>query len=189
MYRNVEKSVIDSIPKKYVLFIGSRNIYKNFYFFVEAVATLLKKDKELYLICVGGGPFSGDEQAYFKHFGLENKIIHFVVNDDTLTEVYKRAIALVYPSLYEGFGIPILEAFSCGCPVILSDKSSLPEIAGDAAIYFNPKDIKSMGDAIGNTLYNQELLEKLRQKGYNQLKKYTWEDCANKTISLYESLL
>ncbi len=140
----IDRNIIGTMPKKYILFVGSRKIYKNFYFFVEAVAPVLQKDENLNLICVGGGPFSNDERFYLKSFNIDRQIYHYTVNDDTLSEVYKRAIALIYPSLYEGFGLPILEAYSCSCPVILSNTSSLPEIAGDAAAYFDPKDITSM---------------------------------------------
>jgi len=177
------------LPKKYILFVGSRSGYKNFNLFVEAITPLLVKDNELKLVCVGGGNFKEIENEKFKRLNIINKIYQYSVNDDILTYLYKKAVAFIFPSLYEGFGIPILEAFSCGCPVIASNTSSLPEVAGDAAVYFDPTDKLSMLNSIQKVIYNDELKKQLINKGIERVKEFTWEKTAEKTKMLYEEIL
>ncbi len=87
-----------------------------------------------------------------------------------LATLYRNAICFVYPSLYEGFGIPILESFNCNCPVVLSNASSFPEVAADAAIYFDPTDSQSMTDSISSLIQNSDLRDKLRKRGHERVK-------------------
>ncbi|MBU2477333.1 glycosyltransferase, partial [Candidatus Micrarchaeota archaeon] len=95
----------------------------------------------------------------------------------------------VFPSFYEGFGFPVLEAMKCGCPVITSNVSSLPEVSGNAAIQINPNDINQLSQEIQKILTNKELKKKMIQKGLNQAKKFSWKKCAEKTLKVYEELL
>ena len=177
------------VPQKYLLYVGSRNGYKNFYYFVRAISQILKKDKDLYIICAGGGKFNRDEKFYFESLDLQDSLINFEICDDNLLKyLYSKAAAFVFPSLYEGFGLPILEAFSCGCPVVLSNKSSLPEVGGDAAIYFEPKNIKSIIGAVTDVIYNDNLRKELIKKGFEKLKKFSWEKTAIQTRNVYESI-
>jgi len=106
-----------------------------------------------------------------------------------MTLLYKNALVFVFPSLYEGFGLPILEAFNCGCPVAASNRGSLPEIAGNAAAYFNPEDISSITDAINNIIADDGTKEKMKKNGFEQLKKFSWEKTAEKTLDVYNSIL
>ncbi len=129
------------------------------------------------------------EKEKFKKLNIINKIFQYAANDYILAYLYQKAIAFVFPSLYEGFGIPILEAFSCGCPVIASDASSLPEVAGDAAIYFNPKDKLSILDSIQQVIYKKDLRKQLLNKGYQRIKQFTWKKTAHQTKKLYEGIL
>jgi glycosyltransferase involved in cell wall biosynthesis len=189
---NPSKSIDDiniDLPKKYILFVGSRSIYKNFNLFIEAISPLLIEDIELNVVCVGGGNFKEMEKEKFKKLNIINKIFQYAANDYILAYLYQKAIAFVFPSLYEGFGIPILEAFSCGCPVIASDASSLPEVAGDAAIYFNPKDKLSILDSIQQVIYKKDLRKQLLNKGYQRIKQFTWKKTAHQTKKLYEGIL
>jgi glycosyltransferase involved in cell wall biosynthesis len=176
------------LPEKYILFVGSRVGYKNFYLFVETITPLLIKDNELKVVCVGGGNFKEIEKEKFKRLNIIDKIYQYSVNDNILAYIYQKAVAFVFPSLYEGFGIPILESFACGCPVICSRISSLPEAAGDATIYFDPTDKLSMANNIRKVIYNDDLRKQLVNKGTERVKKFTWEKTAKQTKKIYESV-
>ncbi|MDH4127436.1 MAG: glycosyltransferase family 4 protein [Spirochaetota bacterium] len=179
-----------SIPEKYILFVGNRSIYKNFNFFITSISSLFIKDPSLNLICVGGGPISKEEKDLFCKLKISNNVSYYpFLEDDNLVFLYKNALAFVFPSLYEGFGLPILEAFACQCPVISSNTSSLPEIAGEAAIYFDPKDDLSIKQAIEKVIYNNDLRNNLKNLGKVQLKKFSWEKTAQETLQLYQSLI
>ena len=153
------------LPPRYLLFIGKRSHYKNFDRFIKAVAPILIDFKDIRVVCGGGESFSKEEKRLFSQLKIEGKIHHFTFhNDSQLIALYKNALFFVYPSLYEGFGIPILEAFNCSCPVLLSNTSSFPEIAADAAEYFNPEDINSIHETIRKTINNEELRQDLKKK-------------------------
>ena len=178
-----------NIPGKYLLFVGNRGKYKNFNKFIEAVAPLLKEDKELYVVCAGGGMFNDEEVSEFHHLKINNKVIFIDINNKILAYLYQNALLFVFPSLYEGFGIPILEAMNCDCPVALSATSSLLEIGGAAAIYFNPESIESIYIVIKDTIYNKEKLNKLMELGKNRRNKFSWKSTAEKTLESYRKAL
>ena len=115
LYNN-NKDIGTLLPeKKYILFVGNRNLYKNFNFYLESVAELLK-DHKLTFVCAGAGQFSDSELFLIRKLGLTDLVKHVKINDDILSSLYRNAFAFVFPSLYEGFVIPVLEAFSCDCP-------------------------------------------------------------------------
>jgi len=176
------------LPEKYILFVGSRGGYKNFYLFVETITPLLIKDNELKVVCVGGGNFKKIEKEKFKRLNIIDKMCQYSVNDNISAYIYQKAVAFVFPSLYEGFGIPILESFACGCPVICSRTSSLPEVAGDATIYFDPTDKLSISSSIQKVIYDNNLRNQLIYKGYQRVKGFTWRETAQKTKRIYESI-
>ena len=121
----------------YILFVGNRLGYKNFFPFVKGITPILKRHQDLHVVCTGG-PFHETENAFLKETGIKGRFIHqWVAKDEDLFSLYHHAVCFIYPSEYEGFGIPILEAYQADCPVMLNRKSCFPEIAGDAAIYFN----------------------------------------------------
>jgi glycosyltransferase involved in cell wall biosynthesis len=172
-------------PSNYVLYVGSRTLYKNFYLFAEAMAKLMKIDKELIIVCAGAQPLTEEELRFLARLGIKDRVHHVIVNDSTLCQLYSHAKAFVFPSLYEGFGLPVLEAFTCGCPEVLSNVSSLPEIGGDAAIYFEPKDITSMSDAISKVIYDEKVRAKLIEKGRHRIEGFSWDITAKKTKATY----
>ena len=178
-----------SIPSKYILFVGSRNNYKNFIFFINSINPLLTRDTDLCIIVAGGCRFSKYEMNTFKKLGMEKRVIQYSVNDDVLAYLYRNAICFVFPTLYEGFGIPILEAFACSCPAVISNTSSLPEIGGDAVVYFNPTDSKNMMESIEKVLVNNDLRNEMISKGLEQLKKFSWGKTARETFDLYKEVL
>jgi glycosyltransferase involved in cell wall biosynthesis len=172
-------------PDKYMLFVGGRNHYKNFTFFISSIRRLLIDNRDLKLLCVGGGNFSKDEIELIDNLGLKESVLHTKADDRQLTFLYKNAICFVYPSRYEGFGIPILEAFACDCPITISNASCFPEIAADAAIYFDPYDEKSIIDTIEKVYKDDVLRDMLVSLGRERLKKFSWQQSANKTYNIY----
>ena len=185
----INTDLLKKLPEKYILFVGNRASYKNFDNFSKALIPLFKINKKLNAVCAGGGEFSDKEINFFKTFNITDKLRQYSVNDYDMTLLYKNALVFVFPSLYEGFGLPILEAFNCGCPVAASNRGSLPEIAGNAAAYFNPEDISSITDAINNIIADDGTKEKMKKNGFEQLKKFSWEKTAEKTLDVYNSIL
>jgi glycosyltransferase involved in cell wall biosynthesis len=186
-FNNFLDPILESDP--YLLFVGNRSGYKNFIFFIESIAELLQKDQDLHVFCAGGGSFNNIEKTILKKLNISQKVHYFQPNDFIMKNLYKNARAFIFPSLYEGFGLPILEAFSCGCPSLLSDKSSLPEVGGDAALYFDPYDSVSLTDAVDHLLSDDNLRSHLIRNGNERLKLFSWEITSNKTKKNYESLL
>jgi glycosyltransferase involved in cell wall biosynthesis len=175
------------VPARYVLFVGTRNTYKNFELFIEAVAAL--DDRELGVLCVGGGAFTPSELELIGRNRVADRVVQRSVHDDELAGCYAHAAAFVFPSRYEGFGIPILEAFACGCPTLVADASCFPEIAGDAALYFDPADRESLRDQLCRLLTDDDLRAALRAKGLARATTFTWEATAQKTVAAYDAIL
>jgi len=184
----LDKEFLKDIPDRYLLYVGNRDSYKNFYFFITSIYEILKKDNDLKLVCAGGNYFTKAELQIFENLKIKNKIIHFSINDNSLTYLYKNAIAFIFPSLCEGFGISILEAFACGCPIILCNSSCFPEIAQDAALYFEPNKSESLILEIEKILKNNTLREKLVLKGFLRLQDFSWEKTYMKTKKAYEDI-
>jgi glycosyltransferase involved in cell wall biosynthesis len=178
----------DTLPDKYILFVGERWHYKNFPLFLEGIHTLLQADPELNLICAGGKAFTTDEIALFEKFGITKQCLQMDVTDATLQQLYSQASLFVFPSLHEGFGLPLLEAFANQCPVICSDSSCLPEIAGNAALYFDPAKPDHILQMATRVLQDEELREELKKKGLKRLELFTFDACVQNTLQVYESL-
>lgn len=173
---------------KYILFVGNRGLYKNFIFYLESVAELLK-DLKIMFVCAGAGEFTDSELNLIKKLGLSDLVKHFKIDDAKLSSLYKNALAFVFPSLYEGFGIPVLEAFSCECPCLLSTEGSLPEVGGEAAVYFDPQNADKIRDSLSALIVNQDLRNNLIAKGKERLQLFSWDKTYSQTIKLYESIL
>ncbi|MFN3850073.1 MAG: glycosyltransferase family 4 protein [Spirosomataceae bacterium] len=188
-YKPIDSFNIET-PEQFLLYVGNRDNYKNFDSFIKSVYPLLLKNEDLHIICAGNNKFTKDEMSLFNHLRIGDRLIHYPIwSDDVLYRLYQKAIAFVYPSLYEGFGIPILEAFACGCPVILSKASSFPEVAKNAAIYFNPLDSEEIASQIESVINKTELRLDLVKRGYERLKDFTPEKMANQTLDVYKSVL
>ena len=150
------------------------NIPIDFYNLLKSYSNSQKINSEFNLVCFGGGNFTKDEKKLFRQLKIEeSKILHFEGNDMTLNYFYKHARIFVYPSLYEGFGIPLLEAMKMKCPVACSDTSSFPEVAGDAAIYFNPDSIDSIISNLEKSLFNNQQLNKLTINGIENIQRFS----------------
>jgi len=179
------------IDSNFFLYIGSRKRYKNFISLIKA----FKKNKEIYnthkIICVGGGNLLNSEIKKLKEENIDlKKIIFYPSNDDNLLyNLYKKASALIYPSLYEGFGMPIVEAMSLGCPVICSNTSSLPEVYGNAALTFCPSSENELSKKMEEITFDSACREKIINLGFNQSKNFSWEKCAKETLSVYKKII
>ena len=121
--------------------------------------------------------------------GLTGRIHCYAASDAELEILYKQAIVFILPSLYEGFGLPVLEAFGSGCPVILSNTGSLPEVGGDGAIYFEPKDAQSLRIAISAVLYSEKTREGLIKSGNRRLRLFSWDKTCRGTEAVYREIL
>lgn len=180
---------IGSITMRYFLYVGNRKLYKNFVFFVSSIAPLLKDFNDIYLICAGGGNFDKSELILLKDLNIQDKVKFERATDENLGKLYSNAIAFFYPSLYEGFGIPILEAMNCGCPVAASNVSSLPEIGGNAACYFDPLNRESIIEIALELLTNEKMRSDLIEKGYSRAKDFSWKKTAKEIFQNYLTML
>ena len=160
---------ISFLPDKYILFVGNRTLYKNGNALLRAFVEVSKKHTDVFLVMAGGGAFNDEECQIIKKNRMEERIVQKNLSDDELYYAYKKAICFVYPSLYEGFGIPILEAFYCNCPVVLSNASCFPEIAQDAALYCDGEDVISMAQAIEEFVLDGRKREEYILRGQKDL--------------------
>ncbi|WP_461097551.1 glycosyltransferase family 4 protein [Spirosoma luteolum] len=177
------------LPYPYLLFVGKRDLYKNFTGFFRALTPVMAQHPDLRLVCAGGGSFSAAEQALFRNAQLTDRVVYApIASDLTLLHLYQHAQAFVFPSLNEGFGIPVLEAFAGQCPAILSERSSLPEVAGPAAVYFDPEREESITDAIGRVVGNDTLRAELVRLGTERLTHFSGQKTAEQTLAVYQSL-
>lgn len=186
-----------NIRGDFILYVGNAYPHKNLDFLIEVFSKMLENKPDFRLVLVG------KEDYFYKHLkesarkrnlwkeGDDKSPIVFpgYVPDSELKVLYGNAQAYVFPSLYEGFGLPPLEAMSMGCPVISSDQSSLPEILGEAALYFNPRDQEDVLKKIETIIKNDNLRNKLVERGYKQIKKYNWQEAASKTLKIYNNIL
>lgn len=173
----------------FILYVGNRGAYKNFNNFLKSYSLSSNLNNCFKVICFGGGKFSPQEIKIINDYKLpQSKIQQISGNDEILANLYSKASIFVYPSLYEGFGIPLLEAMSLGCPVACSNTSSFPEIAGNAAEFFDPYDPESITAAMETVLYSSEKSKHLVNLGYERVKNFSWEKCADETRSIYLSL-
>lgn len=181
--------VLPGLPANYLLFVGQRGGYKNFPSFVRALVPVMCENPELSIVCAGGGAFSPRERQMLAELGIDSRVRQYPAEDELLVSLYRGAMAFVFPSLYEGFGIPVLEAFSCGCPVLLSNRSSLPEIGGEAALYFDPEDEDSLLHAATRLMGDAGLRQSLAALGRARAGAFSWEKVARETKAVYETLL
>lgn len=188
LYASLPKQaeIINDLPNEYVLHIGERSGYKNFNTLLDAFARLRQVYPNLYLVCSGSRPFSRLELLKFKQLGISNFVIRKAVNEKQLVYLYQNAKIFVFPSTYEGFGIPILEAFECRTPCILSRSSSLPEVADDAALYFNPEDSSELYMQMKYLLSNENIRIELIDKGIERLKYFSLDKHIETTKAIYK---
>ena len=177
-----------SMRNRYILFLGKRVKYKNFQSAIIAFSQSSLPKLGFSMICVGSN-FSDTENQLFEKLGVQSNVIALEnITNKELNYLYQNAFALVYPSFYEGFGLPPLEAMNCGCPVIASNTSSIPEVVGDAGILVNPEDTEAISSAL-EVLLDDNLRRKYISQGLARAMLFTWEKTAQKHIEIYQSLI
>jgi len=174
----------------YILFVGSIEPRKNLLGLLKAYLLLpeyVKKDFQLLLIGYKGW---GNQEIVERMDQLKGRV-HYLgyLNNEELAALYRGASCLVFPSFYEGFGLPPLEAMACGCPVIVSNIASLPEVCGDAAYYVNPYDVESIAEGMYKVLTDEDLRRSLIEKGLERAKLFSWEKCAKEHLEVFEEVL
>ncbi len=172
----------------FLLYVGDRTTpYKNFARLLDALASP-EVDPDLRLVCLGPAATTTDEQADLRRRGLDRRVLIRSGTDGELAWIYANAAALVYPSLYEGFGLPPVEAMACGCPVIASDSSSIPEVVGDAAVLFDPADTGALAAAITAVTGDPALGRSLVARGRERAGRFTWQATVERTLAAYRSI-
>jgi len=185
-----------SLPSKFILFVGGLDFRKNvetlirsFKFVVEDANYINYK-----LIIVGKAPFKKDKfypplEIISKELSLDKNIIFLrEINDEELVVLYNLATLFVFPSIFEGFGFPPLEAMACSCPVICSNRCSLPEVVGDAGILVDPNDDENLAAVVKQLIHSPQLRTELVRRGMDRVKLFSWENCARNTIAIYKQL-
>ena len=172
-------------PDKYVLFLGNRGGYKDFRVAIEAFAELAPKHRGTALVAVGGGMFTADEEALISRWGLRGQVVQHAASDEELPGMFGGASAFVFPSRYEGFGLPTLEAMACGTPTVLADSSSHPEVGGDAALYFPPGDGSALAAHLSRLLSDDAFRRDLSERGIAHAGRFTWRRTATATADAY----
>ena len=186
-----------NIPRNFLLYVGNAYPHKNLETLLRVFSKLHAEYPELRLVLVGKEDYFYERvQAAASALNLWQKgninspiIFPGYVPDAQLEIFYAEARAYIFPSLYEGFGLPPLEAMAKGCPVISSNRASLPEVLGQAALYFNPEDEAEMREKIRQVLNDHDLRDDLTRRGLEQAKKYNWWECANKTLAVYRQAI
>ena len=175
-----------SVPDRYLLFVGRRGGYKDFSVLAEAFAQLT--DGTVTLLAVGGGAFTDDESAQLRRLGVIGRARQLNVTDQILPAVYAHALAFVFPSRHEGFGLPTLEAMASGIPAVLADSSSHPEVGGDVARYFPPGDAESLAAVLDELIGDDDLRASLGAAGVARAATFTWAATARATAVAYRTL-
>jgi glycosyltransferase involved in cell wall biosynthesis len=170
-----------------ILFVGSRHGYKNFGRLLVAYQSSRWLQENFGLECFGGGPFSAAEQAEIARGLRPEKVRQRGGSDAELMQSYARAALFVYPSLYEGFGLPPLEAMSMDCPVACSQTSSIPEVVGDAGAYFDPSDPASIATTMERLLGSSTERQALVRRGQHRRLQFSWRRCAEETLAIYRA--
>jgi glycosyltransferase involved in cell wall biosynthesis len=175
--------------KPYLLLVGNRLGYKNGVSALRAFTALAVRHSRLRILCFGGEPLSSEEQVFLASTGLQPRVDRVRGDDRLLAACYAQAAALLYPSRYEGFGLPVLEAMQSGCPVITTRCGSLPDVGGDAAVYVDPDDAAGLAGAVDRLLQDQNWRHKRIEAGYAQCARFRWSKTAEATRVVYERLL
>ncbi len=195
-FRPLPREAVEELRRRYalpdallLLHVGHTQPRKNLEGLLHALAIVRRRNSHVVLLQVGGVP-TARQRALVESLGLRDAV-HFLgpVSESDLIAFYNLADVFVFPSLYEGFGFPPLEAMACGTPVVASHAASLPEVVGDAGLLVDPCDPEAMAEAIHRVLQDPELAEELRRRGLERARQFTWERTAQETLAVYEAML
>lgn len=171
-----------------LLYVGTRLGYKNFSTLLQAYSSSSML-REFDLIAFGGHPLLPSEEKEIWRLGIGDRVRFESGSDRELAARYQAAAAFIYPSKYEGFGLPPLEAMSHGCPVVCSNAGSIPEIVGDAGVYFDPNSAEDLRMALERVATAHDVQADLRARGYARLAEFSWDKCAEATASIYRQII
>jgi glycosyltransferase involved in cell wall biosynthesis len=194
IYLGIDNIDLDKYHKEricnnpYILFVGVRCHQKNFENCLKSFKIISEKRRDLLLIC-SGLPFQDEEKKTIEELKLKDKIIQISANEVEMINLYYNAELFIYPSYYEGFGMPLLEAMACHCPVVCSNTSCFPEIAKDAAMYFDPYSIENMTEIVKKVLDDNTLRNDLIKKGIQRKNLFSWKKCADEHFNVYRELV
>jgi len=180
---------LPSLPSPYVLFVGNRKAYKDFDVLVEAFASLAARHADVRLVVVGGLPFDRAEEETLRRKGIRERVYRTSLSDSDLPAAYANASCFVFPSRYEGFGLPTVEAMAAGCPVILADSSAHPDVGGEAAVYFPPGDSEALGVALSRVHSDAALRRVLSERSLLRAAAFSWQQTGSATVRAYQQAM
>jgi len=176
------------LPKRYVLFVGHRYQYKDAEVLFRAFAQVARHDLDIELLCVGGDGLSRPEARLLEDLGIRGRVSQRFLSDELMASAYANAEVFVFPSRFEGFGLPALEAMASGTPSILARATSLPEVGGDAAVYFEPGDSVDLGNLLSEVLSDESTRRDMSARGLRQARRFTWEKSAIAMKEVYRTV-
>ena len=184
-------STANSFKENYLLAVGTLEPRKNLKRVIQAFLVLKQHRENVAdrLLIVGTKGWDYDDTVELMQRHTDSVQFLGYVSDHELQNLYRKAKGLIYPSIYEGFGLPVLEAMAMGCPVVTSDRSSLPEIGGNAVLYVNPHDISQIAAAMEKLLTDDGLRRTLAERGLARASRFSWERCAQETVAVYQEIL
>lgn len=177
----------------YILYVGRQDPTKNIVGLIKAYYSLpinTRENRQLLIVGKKNERYFPGLSSLVKRLGVESRIIFIdYLSDDELVAIYNLAALFVYPSLYEGFGLPLLEAMACGCPVVASNIASLPEVCGDAAYYVDPYSVEDIAEGMYKALTDEDLKKSLKELGHKRVKQFSWQRSAEETIKIYKDIV
>ncbi|HBJ73696.1 MAG TPA: hypothetical protein DDY88_08355 [Actinobacteria bacterium] len=179
----------EDLPEKYVLFVGNRGQYKDANVLLRAFAEVASEFSDLVLLFVGGGRFTSAETQLIRQLGIQERVRQRSLPDAEMSAAYGNAELCVFPSRFEGFGLPALESMACGTPTVLASASSLPEVGGEGAVYFEPGHVNELTRVMRELLSDEQLRYELAARGLLRASQFSWEKSARETAAVYDSLL
>lgn len=179
---------LSDLPERYVLFVGVRGGYKDFSTALDAFALVARDDSALHLVAVGGGPFSRSEREAIEEAGMASRVQNVRPTDEELRSIYQHADATIFPSRYEGFGLPTLEALASGSPAVLADASCMREVGGEVATYFRPGDAHAAAERLDDALSAGGSAQ-ARALRRDHARQFTWDKVAAETAHAYAAAL
>ena len=180
---------LDVFPERYVLFVGNRGQYKDARVLFEAFERIARDFPDVHLLCVGGVGLSAKEVEWLSERGIRERVSQRYLSDDEIASAYAHAEVFVFPSRFEGFGLPALEAMASGTPVILANATSLPEVGGDAAAYFTPGNATELASVLGELLSDPDARARLVSSGLARAAQFPWRLAAENTANVYRQAL
>ena len=182
-------AALPGLPNAYVLFVGNRGQYKDAAVLMSAFTVAVKDVPDLHLVFVGGGAFSSGEQRRLHDLSIRDRTIQVSLSDDAMAAAYGNALMCVFPSRFEGFGLPAVEAMACGTPTVLARGTSLPEVGGTAAAYFEPGNADELAQIMELLIDRADLRAAQREAGIVRAREFSWRRSAEETASVYRQVL